>query len=125
MSLIDTYQIASMGYNSRSTFTVASVGIVYQVQVDPLPPDPSTPTTGSGEFNGSNLGLPAEHIPHNPYKSDDSKKKTRKYKITVTATVDGKVYSETKVVEKNVVVKSNDVELNFDKNEKKIIINMR
>ena len=113
--LVDPYQVASMGYNSKRSYTIASLGILYDIEITPIPPEPPLPIEDIG---GSNLGIDVDQY-------GVEKKKKQKYKIKVTAWVDGKEYSETKIVEKDVMVTTNDVDLNFDKNEKKIIIKMK
>ena len=57
MSLIDTYQIATMGYNSSNTYTVASLGILYSVQITPLPPEPLEVPVQQQGVNSTVAGL--------------------------------------------------------------------
>lgn len=113
MSLHDTYSIATMGYNSLNTYTVASLGILYFVQIEPIPDD--------GADNNYSLGLDQSDI-YDPYQTPAKKDK---YKITVTAIVDGKSYTESKIVERDVKVTSKDIKLSFDKKEKKVSINVK
>ena len=92
MSLIDTYQLATGGQNFVDTFTLASNGILIDIQVTPIPPRP-----GGG---GSTYGLPS-----------DKKKKKRK-KITVTVTMpDGGKYTESMIVEDKPNLTAKDIQV--------------
>ena len=111
MGLIDTYQIATMGYNSKISYTIASLGILYDVSIRPIPPTPTpTPTPPA-----SGAVSPTDEL------RDD---KIEKYEITVTATVDGKKYTETKIVKSDIVVTVDNLKLDFDQDSKKVVINM-
>mgnify|MGYP003124558643 CR=1 FL=1 len=111
MGLIDTYQIATMGYNSKISYTIASLGILYDVSIRPVPPPippiPVPPATGDDNLD--------------EFEEDDD---LEHYEITVTATVDGQEYTETKIVQSDITVTVSDLKLDFDQDSKKVIINM-
>lgn len=111
MDLIDTYQIATMGYNSKISYTIASLGILYDVSIRPIPPPippipPVPPATGDDPF------------------AEEEEDDLEHYEITVTATVDGEEYTETKIVQSDITVTVSDLKLDFDQDSKKVIINM-
>lgn len=112
MDLIDTYQIATMGYNSKTSYTIASLGILYDVSIRPIPPPvppiPPIPVP------------PATDDPFGEEEDDD----LEEYEITVTATVDGEKYTETKIVKSDIVVTADNLKLDFDQDSKKVVINM-
>lgn len=88
MSLHNPYHIATMGQNSRNTFTLASNGILVDVYIEDLPPIIIPIDKG-----GSGI-IPGQEWPP----VEEEKKITRK-KITVTATIAGKDYKESIIVE--------------------------
>lgn len=90
MSLIDTYQIATIGQNSNSTFTLASNGILVDVTITPLPPIPIRPPGGSTGVQ---------------YK----KKEIDRKKVTVVVHYEGKEYKETKIIYDKPELKVEDV----------------
>jgi hypothetical protein len=96
MSFIDTYQLATGGQNFVDTFTLASNGILIDIQVTPIPPIPPRPGGGSSTY-----GLPS-----------DKKKEKDKKKITVTVTMpDGIKYTESVVVEDKPNLTAKDVQV--------------
>jgi len=118
MSLIDTYQIATVGQNSRNTFTLASNGILVDVVITDLP-DITIPSIGEGGGGSTSF------LGHDGQK--EVIKKHRK-KITVTATIAGVKYTETKIVEDKPKLQIKDIDVNVteSKNKKptiKIIVN--
>jgi len=100
MSLIDTYQIATMGQNSTATFTLASNGILVDVAITPLPPIPVRPPGGS-------TGVQFE------------KKEIDRKKITVTVHYEGKEYKETKIVYDKPKLQVEDVNVDVSPTEDK------
>ena len=108
MDLIDPYQIATCGQNSRNTFTLASNGILVDVEITDLPPIIIPPiddeiSGGATTFLG---GEKEERITHK--------------QITVTATINGVKYKETKIVEDkpNLHIKDVDVDVVETKSKK-------
>ena len=100
MSLIDTYQIATIGQNSRNTFTLASNGILVDVEIVDLPPIVVPPQEIVG--GGGDTAWPGQK---------EVKKKYRK-KIIVTATINGVKYKEEKIVEDKPKLTVKDVDVN-------------
>jgi hypothetical protein len=103
MSLIDTYQLATMGQNSRDTYTRASLGILIDVQITPLPPAPPRRPGGS----------PA------PYKREEEEKERDRKKITVIVTIDNKKYTESVVVEGKPDLSVQDVDVDVQPTDTK------
>ena len=92
MSLIDTYQLATGGQNFVDTFTLASNGILIDIQVTPVPPIPPGPP-GFGGFG-------------------TVEPKKDKKKITVAVTMpDGMRYTESVVVEDKPNLTAKDVQV--------------
>lgn len=108
MSLIDPYQIATCGQNSRNTFTLASNGILIDIYIEPLPPV-DLPSGG---------GI----IPGQEWPRVEDEKKKRRYKITVVAHIDGKDYTETKIVEDKPNLSVKDVDVTVSNTDDKPII---
>lgn len=101
MSLHDPYQIATMGQNSRNTFTLSTNGILVDVFIEDLPPIivPTQVDDGSGGM------------------TTDFKEIPRK-KIKVVANIGGIDYEEVKIVEgiPNISIEDLDISiLNVDK----------
>ena len=107
MSFHDTYHIATCGQNSLNTFTLASNGILVDVFITDLPPLPSTQ---GGRRSG---GTPV----------DKKEEKSRK-QVTVIATIGGKKYKESIVVEDKpkLTVKNIKVDINTENTVPKIKI---
>jgi len=107
MSLIDTYQLATGGQNFVDTFTLASNGILIDIQVTPIPPIPPFVPGGSSTY-----GLPYEK----------KKEKDRK-KITVTVTMpNGRRYVEEVIVEDKPKLQAKDVSVDVKQTDDKPII---
>ena len=108
MGLIDTYQIATLGINSRTTYTTVSNGILIKIQIGPVPP---TPLPGGGSSYG--------------YR--DGKEIKDKKKITVTALIDGIEYIESVIVEDrpNLTIKDFDVEVVYNDLKPKITVTFK
>jgi len=107
MSLIDTYQLATGGQNFVDTFTLASNGILIDIQVTPIPPIPPIPPGPPG-FDGTGFGKKEE--------------KERK-KITVTVTMEnGKKYTEEIIVEDKPTLTAKDVNVDVQPTDDKPII---
>ena len=111
MGLIDTYQIATMGYNSKTSYTIASLGILYDVSIRPIPPKPPIPPIPP--FTGED-----------PFGEEEEDDDLDDYEITVKAIVDGQEYTETKIVKSDIVVTVDNLKLDFDRDSKKVVINM-
>lgn len=106
MSLIDTYQIATCGQNSYNTFTLASNGILVDVEIVDLPPiiiPPVPDVAGGGDST---------------WTGTKETKKTRK-KIIVTATVNGVKYVEEKIVENKPKLSIKDIQVNVTESKSK------
>ena len=101
MSLHNPYHIATMGQNSRNTFTLASNGILVDVFIDDLPDIIVPPDSGGGI------------IPGQEWPSTEEKIIKHRKRITVIATIGGKDYKETVIVEQepNLTVKDIDVDV--------------
>ena len=99
MSLHDPYQIATIGQNSRNTFTLASNGILVDVFIEDLP----------------DIGIPPQGgiIPGQEWPSTEDKKKKHRKRITVVATIKGKDYRETKIVEDEPLLTVKDVDVDI------------
>ena len=108
MSLIDPYQIATCGQNSQNTFTLASNGILVDVFIDDLPPVVVIPPSHGGIMPGQEWPREEEII--------------QRKKITVVATVDGKKYTETLIVEDMPNLSVKNVGVNVLPNDDKPII---
>ena len=107
MSFIDPYQIATCGQNSRNTFTLASNGILVDVFIeDIVVPIPTRRAPGGAQG----------------YQPSDGKeeKKKKKKKVTVVATVAGKKYTKTVIVEDrpDLTVKDVEVDVNLQEDNK-------
>ena len=89
-----TYDLATEGVNSRDTFVIASSGYRFFVEVTPVPPE--IPKKG-----GAPSGV--------PYGEEEKEKEIRN-KITVTAIIGGKKYTEVAYTSK-AKVKASDVEI--------------
>lgn len=100
MSLIDTYQLATGGQNSYNTFTLASNGILVDVEITDLPPIVLPPIEEPISSGGVSTwtGVPKD------------RKITRK-KITVTAIINGKEYKQSIVVENKPKLSVKDVDV--------------
>jgi len=109
MSLIDTYQIATIGQNLANTFTLASNGILIDIIIEDII-TPPTGKPGGKAGQGSQTG-----------KHEEEKKKK---KITVIATIEGVEYKEVKVYEgkKDITVKDIKVDITENMNKPKISI---
>lgn len=106
MSLIDTYQLATGGQNFVDTFTLASNGILIDIQVTPIPPIPPRPG------GSSTYGLPYEK----------EKEKDRK-EITVTVTMpNGRRYVESIIVEDKPKLQAKDISVDVQPTDDKPII---
>ena len=113
MSFIDPYQLATGGQNSRNTFTLASNGILVDVEIFDIPPIILPPTeVPAGSSGGSTDWMP----------SVKNRKISRK-KIVVTATINGVQYKQEKIVENKPKLSIKDVGVNVieNKNGKPII----
>lgn len=95
MSLINPYQIATMGQNSRNTFTLATNGILVDVFIVDLPDIEVPIDTGGGI-------IPGQEWPQ------EETKITRK-KICVIATIDGVKHEKCIIVEDQPNLKVNDI----------------
>ena len=76
---VDTYEIATIGQNLSNTFTLASNGILIDIQIEDLVP---------GIIPGKGKA---------PY--DKPEREVDRKKITVTVTIDNKKYVESIIVE--------------------------
>lgn len=104
MSLIDTYQLATGGQNLTDTFTLASNGILLEIEVTPVIP---TPPRGGGSF------------PVTPYPIEKERDECVVKKIKVTATIKGKKYIEEVIVECKPTLKAKDIKVEVsDKDDK-------
>jgi hypothetical protein len=83
MNIIDTYQLATSGQNTRDTYTLASNGILIRVEIEDL---------GSG---GGGAGGGTD----DSWSAHDEINKTNRKRIKVTATINGKDYVESIIVE--------------------------
>jgi len=101
MSFHDPYQIATIGQNSRNTFTLASNGILVDIFIEDLP-DIIIPVEGGAGI------IPGQEWP----REEDKKKKHRK-RITVIATIDGKDYRESIIVEGEPLLTVKDVDVDI------------
>lgn len=113
MTLIDTYHIATMGYNSNQTITIASLGIIYYVEI--IEVEPEIDIDGGG-VAPSIIGLvPTE---------EEIKQKNKKFKVKVTVKLNGETIVQEKYIEKKTKPKVEDLKLNLieNKNEKHITI---
>ena len=104
MSLIDTYQLATIGQNLTNTFTLGSNGILVSVFIEDLP---DIPDYGSGIIGGT----------------DEEKKKSQK-RVTVIATVRGKDYKKSIIVidEPTLSIEDIGIDVNDDSETPKITI---
>ena len=93
MSLIDTYDLATIGQNSTNTYTRASNGILVDIAIIPIPPAPPRPGGGSS----------------GPYKKEEEEKERKK--ITVTVTIEGKKYTESVIVEDRPDLSVDDIDV--------------
>ena len=109
MSLHDPYQIATVGQNSRNTFTLASNGILVDVFIDDIP-QVEVPDFGGGI------------IPGQEWPPIDDKKKKEFKRITVIATIDDKKYKETKIVQDEPNLRVEDVDVDIQRTDTQPII---
>jgi len=109
MSLIDPYQIATMGQNSRNTFTLASNGILVDVFIDIIIPPVEIPSSGI---------IPGQESP--PKGESDRCKK----RITVVTTINGKEYTESIEVETCIELSAKNVEVDINQNSEIPTINI-
>jgi hypothetical protein len=107
MSLIDTYQIATIGQNSYNTFTLASNGILVDVEIVDLPPIVVPPV--EEPISGGGVST---------WTGKEERKKTRK-KIIVTATINGVKYKQEKIVEDKPKLSIKDVDVNVTESKSK------
>ena len=108
MGLIDTYQLATGGQNLIDTYTRASNGVLIRIFIeDVIIPTSYMPGGGSSTTPRS---LPT--------------KEEIKKKITVIATVEGREYTETFVIDDipNLKVENVDVQVNMENSKPKISI---
>lgn len=111
MSLIDTYQIATIGQNLTNTFTLASNGILVDVFIQDLPDIILPPNTGGGLIPGQDwLG------------TEEEKKKITRKQITVIATIKGVEYKETIIVEDEPSLTVDNVSVDVQPTDSKPII---
>ena len=109
MSLHDPYQIATVGQNSRNTFTLASNGILVDVFIEDVP------VTEIPDFGG---GI----IPGQEWPPIDDKKKKEFKRITVIATIDDKEYRETKIVQDEPNLRVQDVNVGIKQTDTQPVI---
>jgi len=105
MSFHDTFHIATMGQNSRNTFTLASNGILVDIFIEDLPPIFIPPIDTGGGI------LPGQEHPS----TNESDKEICRKKITVVATIKGKKFTQSTIVEDcvDLTVKNVDVDVNL------------
>ena len=106
MNLIDSYQIATGGQNSRSTFTLASNGILIRVEIEEL----GFGTTIGGSIADDSL------IPHDELKNINRKR------IKVTATINGTDYVESIIVENTPKLDISNVDVSISETQTNPII---
>lgn len=100
-----TYDLATEGVNSRDTFVIASSGYRFFVEVTPVPPE--VPRKGA-----SPSGVPY---------GEEEKDKEIKNKITVTAIIGGKKYTEVAYTSK-AKVKASDIDIEVTGDAEKPVI---
>lgn len=108
MSLINTYYLATNGQNSIETYTLASNGILYGIEIEDIIPPTGGAGPGIGDFTSG-------------------KKEKKKKKVTITAYVDDIEYKESIIVENkpNLTIKDISVEINKVLSESKVKINIQ
>lgn len=101
-NIVDTYEIATMGQNLSNTFTLASNGILIDIQIEDLAP--VIPVRKGASPTGVD------------YKEDEE---IQRKKITVTVTLDGKKYTESVIVEDKPELKVEDVNVEVTPTQEK------
>lgn len=91
------YQLATQGINSNNTYTIATLGYNFQVEIIPIPPTPVEP--------------PQDFIPPSGiFAPQVEEERYYRNKIRVSVEIDGTTYTEEKLVE-DVEVDINNVKL--------------
>lgn len=106
MSLIDTYQLATLGQNLINTFTLASNGILLDITIEPI----------SSPLLTKKHGGVSPHIITYDEKEEDFKK------VTVTAYIKGEKYTETIIVKGHPTISVKDLNIDVNKSIKKPVI---
>ena len=113
MAFIDPYELATFGQNLTNTFTLASNGVLVDVFIVDLP-DIEVPI----EVGGGGI------IPGQEWPQPETKTVTRK-KIYVVATIDGKKYEESLIVEDKPNLKIENINVDVIDTDTKPKINIR
>lgn len=103
------YQLATNGVNSKNTYTIATAGYNFNVEIIPIPPTPIPPQ----EF------IPPSGI----FSQQEDDKRYYKNIIKVSVEIDGIVYTQDKLIE-DVEVSADDIKLSITRHEDKPIINI-
>tara|TARA_R110000796_G_scaffold104011_2_gene213523 strand:- start:2928 stop:3248 length:321 start_codon:yes stop_codon:yes gene_type:complete len=106
MGLIDTYNISTLGVNSKSPFTIVSNGILLKIVISP----PFFQSPGGNYFEGN---------------KEKEKEKVRK--ITITACIEDKEYVEHIIVKgkPKLNVGDFDVEISFEDSKPQITVKFK
>lgn len=130
---INTYDIATFGYNSKSTYTFSVLGyngylIIEDITPTPTPTPTLTPTPISIGSGGGYLSKGSSRVLRRKEREDDTKEKSSdnkekiesKKRIKVCIIIDGVEHCKTKIVKNkpNLTADNIEVKLSDEKSDK-------